>query len=87
MPRVVWIVFVLLYAAVIPWWVPGNGGAPWLGLPHWVVLSLAGCLGVAIWTNFVIVRWWRDAAGDDGDDPSPAEVPDQGLPARGTEAQ
>ena len=47
MPRVVWIVFVLLYALVIPWWVPGNGSATWLGLPHWVVLSLAGCLGVA----------------------------------------
>ena len=32
----------------------------WLGLPHWVVISLLATLGVAVFTAFVVRRFWPD---------------------------
>ena len=58
-PRWVWVVYLLLFAASIPWYIPAN--APlrlWLGLPHWVVISLLTTLGVAVFTVVVIARFW-----------------------------
>ena len=59
--RWIWVVYALLFAASIPWYLP-EGSAPriWLGLPHWVVLSLAATLGVAVFTAYVIRRHWSD---------------------------
>ena len=58
-PRWIWGVYVLLFAASVPWYIPAD--APlrlWFGLPHWVVISLAATFGVALFTAVVINRLW-----------------------------
>ena len=59
--RWVWIVYALLFAASIPWYLP-PGSAPelWLGVPHWFLLSLIPTLGVAVFTAYVIRRCWAE---------------------------
>ena len=55
----VWAAYLLLFATSVPWYIPAN--APlriWLGLPHWVLISLLATLGVAVFTSFVIRRFW-----------------------------
>jgi hypothetical protein len=57
----VWIVYLLLYAVAIPWyWPTGYRGALILGLPVWAAVSLAAVAVMAVWTAFVIHRWWRE---------------------------
>ena len=58
-PRWIWAVYLVLFVASVPWYVPA--GAPlrlWFGLPHWVVLSLAATFGVALFTAFVVHFLW-----------------------------
>ena len=65
-PRWVWAVYLLLFAASVPWYIPAH--APlriWLGLPHWVLISLLATLGVAVFTAFVIGRFWPNEAPPD----------------------
>ena len=60
-PAWIWPVYVVLFALSVPWYLPGD--APlriWLGLPHWVVLSLAATAGVAVFTAFVVHRLWPE---------------------------
>ena len=59
-PGWVWLVYALLFAAAIPWYLP-TGEPPhiWLGLPHWTLISLVAILGVAGFTVFVIRKYWR----------------------------
>lgn len=60
-PRWVWGVYLMLFAMSVPWYIPAD--APlrlWLGLPHWVVISLVATLGVAVFTAFVIHFLWPD---------------------------
>jgi len=60
-PGWVWGVYVLLFSASVPWYVRAD--APlrlWFGLPHWVVLSLLATTGVAVFTGYVVRRFWRD---------------------------
>ena len=67
----IWVVYVLLFAASVPWYLPA-GGPPqlWLGLPHWVVISLSAYLGVALFTAWVVARYWSTPPpGDEGDAP------------------
>ena len=59
------LVFLALFAASIPWYLPKGGLRIWLGLPHWVILSLAAIAAVAGFTIFVVRRYWPD------DDPLP----------------
>ena len=60
-PRWVWAVYLLLFAASIPWYIPANASLRlWLGLPHWVVISLLATLGVAVFTVVVIGRFWSN---------------------------
>jgi len=64
-PGWVWAVYLLLFAASIPWYIPAD--APlrlWLGLPHWVVISLVATLGVAVFTVVVIRRFWPNEEPD-----------------------
>lgn len=57
----VWLGYLSLFALSIPWYLE-KGSRPqiWLGLPHWVVISLAAVIGVAVFTVFVIHRTWRE---------------------------
>lgn len=60
----IWAVYVLLFAASVPWYLPaGSPPRIWLGLPHWVVISLAAYLAVAVFTAWVVARYWSVPAG------------------------
>jgi hypothetical protein len=61
MPRWVALVYLLLFAASIPWYLPAAPVPLWFGLPYWVVVSLGAVAGVAVFTAFVVRRYWRDA--------------------------
>ncbi len=58
----IWLVYVVLFALSIPWYLP-KGSTPqiWWGLPRWVIASLLAALGIALFTAFVVNRYWRDA--------------------------
>lgn len=70
----IWGVYVLLFAASVPWYLPaGSPPRIWLGLPHWVVISLAAYLAVAVFTAWVVARYWSAPAGDDAQEADDAE--------------
>lgn len=57
----VWLVYGVLFGASVPWYLPPSAEATtWLGFPLWVTLSLTATLGVALFTVFVIQRYWKD---------------------------
>ena len=69
----VWAVYVFLFAASVPWYLPAGGPVRlWLGLPHWVVISLSAYLAVAVFTACVVARYWSttpvDGDPEDGED-------------------
>ena len=70
----IWIVYILLFGASVPWYLPAGPPRLWFGLPHWVLISLAASLGVAIFTAFVIARYWSvpDAGRETDGPPAPA---------------
>ena len=55
-----WAAYVALFAASVPWYLPAGPLRIWFGLPHWVVISLAAIAGVAVFTRFVVSRYWPD---------------------------
>lgn len=67
----IWLVYVLLFGASVPWYLPAGPPVLWLGLPHWVVISLCASLGVAVFTAYVIKRYWSEADGEPNGAPSP----------------
>lgn len=55
----IWAVYVALFGVSVPWYLPADGPLRlWFGLPHWVVISVATSLGVALFTVFVVTRYW-----------------------------
>jgi len=57
----VWVGFGLLFAALIPVWpIAGN----WWGIPAWAVFAVATSAVTSAFTAFVILRVWRDDAGN-----------------------
>ena len=62
----IWAVYVFLFAASVPWYLPaGSPARLWFGLPHWVVISLCAYLAVAVFTAYVVARYWSVPADDD----------------------
>jgi glucan phosphoethanolaminetransferase (alkaline phosphatase superfamily) len=62
----IWVVYLLLFSVSVPWYLPA--GAPprlWFGLPHWVVLSLAAYLSIAVFTAYVVATYWSVPPTDD----------------------
>lgn len=58
-PRWIWAVYLLLFGLSVPWYWPADTPLRlWLGLPHWVVVSLGATLGVAVFTALVVHRLW-----------------------------
>ena len=56
---IVWVVYALLYVVAIPWyWPEGYRGALIFGLPTWAAVSLGATLALALWTAYVIHRYW-----------------------------
>ena len=65
----IWVVYGFLFAASVPWYLPaGSPPRLWLGLPHWVVIALAAYLAVAVFTAWVVARYWP--AGDGASRPA-----------------
>ena len=61
----IWAVYIALFGASVPWYLPaGRPLTLWFGLPHWVVISIAASLGVALFTVFVVSRFWSETADD-----------------------
>ena len=61
-------VYGALYAASIPWYLPSvDPPIIWLGLPHWVVLSLTATIAIAGFTVFVVSRYWPESDDSVGD--------------------
>lgn len=59
--RWIWLVYVALFGAAIPWYLPADPTpAIWFGLPYWVVISLLATIGIACFTAFVVHRYWKD---------------------------
>ncbi|GEM_PF-903518 len=65
--RWIWVVYLVLFGASIPWYLP-RGEAPriWLGLPYWVILSLLATVGIALFTAFVVRRYWSETSPSSG---------------------
>ncbi len=65
----IWVVYVFLFAVSVPWYLPpGSPARLWLGLPHWVVISLLAYLAVAVFTAYVVARYWSVPPADGADD-------------------
>jgi hypothetical protein len=65
----IWAVYALLFGIAIPWYLPRDESLRiWLGLPHWVVISLAATLGIALFTVFVIRRFWIEEDEERGEE-------------------
>ncbi len=63
--RWVWFVYLVLYAIAIPWYWPDDYIGPIvLGFPLWVATTLLSIFALALWTAYVIHRFWR-ADGED----------------------
>jgi hypothetical protein len=60
MPGWVWCVYAILFAASVPWYLPDGDVPLWVGLPYWVVLSMSAIAGVAVFTLWVIRRYWPE---------------------------
>ena len=57
----IWLVYVLLYAASVPWYLSADTRpAIWLGLPYWALLSLLATAGIALFTVLVVRSFWDD---------------------------
>ncbi len=64
----VWLVYLVLFAAAIPWyWPPSYRGSLVAGLPMWVAVTIASIVLLAGWTVFVITKYWIDPDDADGD--------------------
>ena len=71
----IWAVYVVLFAASVPWYLPaGSPARLWLGLPHWVVISLAAYLAVAVFTAWVVARYWPVPAGPAQEGTAPGDA-------------
>jgi hypothetical protein len=56
----IWIVYVVLFAASVPWYIPDGPLRTSFGLPHWVVTSLSATVCIAVFTLFVVRLVWPD---------------------------
>jgi hypothetical protein len=63
--RWIWFVYVLLFVFSVPWYLPGDPPTLiWWGLPAWVVMSLVITIGIALFTVFVIRKYWQQEEDD-----------------------
>jgi hypothetical protein len=59
--RWIWVTYAVLFCAAVPWYLPESASRPvWPGFPLWVTVSLAVTLGIALFTVFVIERYWDE---------------------------
>ena len=56
--------YLLLILVGIPWYWPRHLISPWLGVPLWVLVSLACGAAAAALTAWLFVRGGADSSGD-----------------------
>jgi hypothetical protein len=60
-PGWIWLTYLLLFSAAVPWYLPASASRPvWPGFPLWVTVSLAATVAIAVFTAFVIRRYWDE---------------------------
>ena len=60
----VWLVYLALFAIAIPWyWPAGYRGPLVAGIPLWAATSIASVSMMAIWTVWIIHRYWQFDGG------------------------
>lgn len=52
----IWIVYAVLFVIGVPWYWPASDATVWLGMPAWVVVSLAVSVVVSLFTAGLL--WW-----------------------------
>lgn len=57
----IWVVYIGLFGTTIPWYLPPEAASiTWLGFPLWVSLSLVATFAIALFTVYVIGRFWSE---------------------------
>jgi hypothetical protein len=58
----IWLAYAALLAVAIPWYFPASDAPEpiWLGFPRWVTVSFGATVAMAIFTAWVIGRYWED---------------------------
>ena len=66
-PGWVFVAYAVLFVLAIPWYLPKDFGASiWGGVPLWVGLSFLVTIAIAVFTVFVIRRYWHDDDSETG---------------------
>jgi len=59
-PRWVWVIYGVLFAVSIPWYLlEGTGMRLVLGLPLWLLFFIGAILLTAAFTAWIIARFWQ----------------------------
>ena len=59
----IWAVYAVLFGISIPWYWPAEHAVMLWGFPLWVVVSIAGSLGISCFTAWLFAcRWPEDEA-------------------------
>ncbi|NER14148.1 hypothetical protein GWK08_11900 [Leptobacterium flavescens] len=60
-PSWVWITYLLLFSLSIPWYIPEKPAMMLiLGLPLWVIASILSVVITAIFTVWIINKYWKE---------------------------
>ena len=60
-PYWTWIIYLILFAFSIPWYFPAGQEMNLIyGLPVWLLCSISAVLSMAIFTVWIIRKYWTD---------------------------
>jgi len=54
----IWSVYAVLFGIAVPWYWPAEDARMLVGLPLWVVVSVAGSFGISCFTAWLLVARW-----------------------------
>ncbi|MHC4399931.1 MAG: hypothetical protein ACYTG0_09650 [Planctomycetota bacterium] len=74
--RLAWVLYAILFTVAVPWYWPPGEPTLWLGVPAWLVTSIAASAGISILTAALMLRRWpgedepaEESARGGGDEP------------------
>ena len=60
-PNWVWLIYLLLFSFSIPWYLPEDLTMHLaFGLPLWLVFCITAILGIALFTLWIIRKFWKE---------------------------